>query len=79
MVALFAELAPGIAVDMLVSGNIHRLVGGSVIFLVVFCTQYAFKMWWHGRVAFCRIVLLSCTIAQQTSHTSPMMRFATAL
>ena len=33
MVALFAELAPGIAEDMPVSGNIHSLLGGSVIFL----------------------------------------------
>jgi putative membrane protein len=65
VVMFIAERMPELIENITMSDKIHSLVGGAVMFLVVFRTQYAFRKWWEGRVAFGRIVLSTRTVAQQ--------------
>jgi len=65
LVAILKESLPEVIEPMEMSGTIHSLVGGAVMFLVVFRTQYAFRKWWDGRKSFGRVVLYSRTLAQQ--------------
>lgn len=62
---MVAELAPETVTSLSISGKMHSLIGGAIMFLVVFRTQYAFRKWWEGRVVFGRIVVLSRVLAQR--------------
>jgi len=63
VVACLAQIAPEIAPQL--AASLHSLLGGSVAFLMVFRTEYAFRKWWDGRTAFENITSNSRTVSQQ--------------